>query len=187
MLQTTKSKVTLRKVAHTDVDTYHKWRNDLEVMNSTSLSLDVYSLEETKDFFEQVILNGNHSKSYIIEETEGNNPIGITSLINIDSKNRNAEFIIDIGEKEYWGQGIATIVLKKILDFAFFELNLHKVYLKVFSYNEKAVHLYTKLGFEQEGANREALFRGNRWHDIVHMGILKKEWELNNESRALTN
>ena len=43
-------------------------------------------------------------------------PIGILSLINIDNKNRNAECIIDIGEKEYWGKGYGSEGFKLLLD-----------------------------------------------------------------------
>ncbi|MCM3712423.1 GNAT family N-acetyltransferase, partial [Sporosarcina luteola] len=90
-----------RKMMVSDIVKYHSWRNDLAVMKTTSTSLDLYSLDETRLFVENIILNSKSSKSYIIEESEGNTAIGVTSLINIDSKNRNAECIIDIGEKEF--------------------------------------------------------------------------------------
>lgn len=82
-----------------DAELYHSWRNDMDVMISTNPSLDLYTLQDTKEFVENVILKSNSSKSYIIVEKELKKSIGITSLINIDHKNRNAECIIDIGEK----------------------------------------------------------------------------------------
>ncbi|SFJ89193.1 Protein N-acetyltransferase, RimJ/RimL family [Halobacillus dabanensis] len=165
-----------RKMLESDIETYHSWRNDLEVMKTTSLSLDVYSLEETRSFVENIILNSTSSKSYIIEERESNIAIGVTSLINIDNGNRNAECIIDIGEKEYWGKGYGTEALRMLLEYAFLELNLHRVSLRVFSLNERAIHIYHKLGFEKEGVMREGLFRDGKWHDIITMGILKREY-----------
>jgi len=102
--------------------------------------------------------------------------IGITLLVNIDYKNRNAECIIDIGEKEYWGQGYGTEALTLLLNYAFQELNLHRVSLRVFSFNEKAIHLYKKLEFKEEGAGRQSLFRFGKWHDMIHMGILQGEY-----------
>lgn len=89
----------LRKMTKEDTELYNKWRNDLDVMYNTNPSLDVYTLESTEDFVEQVILGSSTAKSYIITETETETPIGIVSLIHIDYKNRNAECIIDIGEK----------------------------------------------------------------------------------------
>ncbi|MCM3711765.1 GNAT family N-acetyltransferase [Sporosarcina luteola] len=165
-----------RKMMVSDIEKYHSWRNDLAVMNTTSTSLDLYSLDETRHFVENIILNSTSSKSYIIEESEGNTAIGVTSLINIDSKNRNAECIIDIGEKEFWGKGYGTEALKMLLEYSFLELNLHRVSLRVFSLNKRAIHIYNKLGFIKEGVVRESLYRNGKWHDIIIMGVLKREY-----------
>ncbi len=170
------SRVKLRKMTKEDTELYHKWRNDVEVMHSTNPSLDVYPMEETKEFVDHVILGTHAAKSYIMVEKGNEIPIGIVSLINIDYKNRNAECIIDIGEKEYWGKGYGSEGLKLLLDYVFYEMNLHRVYLKVFSFNDKAIHLYTKIGFQQEGSSRQSLFRDGEWHDIIHMGILQNEY-----------
>jgi len=170
------SRVKLRKMTKEDTELYHKWRNDVEVMHSTNPSLDVYPMEETKDFVDHVILGTHAGKSYIMVEKGKESPIGIVSLINIDYKNRNAECIIDIGEKEYWGKGYGSEGLKLLLDYAFYEMNLHRVYLKVFSFNDKAISLYNKIGFIQEGSSRQSLFRDGTWYDIIHMGILQNEY-----------
>lgn len=98
MFQSTRLR--LRKMQNTDISLYHQWRNDHEVMASTSLVLDVYTYEETQSFVENVMLSSAQSKSYIIEELEHDTPIGVISLIGIDYKNRNAECILDIGEKK---------------------------------------------------------------------------------------
>lgn len=166
----------LRKMTKEDTTLYHKWRNDLDVMHYTNPYLDVYPLEVTEAFINHVILGSETAKSYIILEKENETPIGILSLIQIDYKNRNAECIIDIGEKEYWGKGYGREGLKLLLDYAFYEMNLHRVSLKVFSFNDRAIRLYTKIGFQQEGNSRQSLFRDGTWHDIVHMGILQKEY-----------
>ncbi|TKI57406.1 GNAT family N-acetyltransferase [Brevibacillus antibioticus] len=169
-------RVYLRKMTGEDVDVYHTWRNDVEVMWTTNPSMDVFTWDDTNGFVNQVILQGSSSKSYMIVDSQTNRPIGITSLIQIDLKNRNAECIIDIGEKEYWGKGYGREALKLLLDYAFLEMNLHRVSLRVFSFNEKAIRLYERLGFKQEGISRQFLFREGKWHDIVHMGILQQEY-----------
>jgi len=170
------SRVKLRKMTKEDTELYHKWRNDVEVMHSTNPSLDVYPLEATKEFVDHVILGTHAAKSYIIVEKGNGIPIGIVSLINIDYKNRNAECIIDIGEKEYWGKSYGSEGLKLLLDYVFYEMNLHRVSLKVFSFNDRAIRLYTKIGFQQEGSSRQCLFRDGQWHDIILMGLLQNEY-----------
>ncbi|WP_153064432.1 GNAT family N-acetyltransferase, partial [Bacillus thuringiensis] len=49
---------------------------------------------------------------------------------------------------------------------AFLELNLHRLSLRVFSFNERAIKLYKSLGFQHEGTCKEAIFRNGTWHDI---------------------
>lgn len=170
------NRIKLRKIELNDVEQYHTWRNDTEVMYSTNPFLDLYTLEETKGFFEMVILESKTAKSYMVEEIDSGKTIGITSLINIDYKNRNAECILDIGEKDYWGMGYGKEALTLLLDYAFLELNLHRISLSVFSFNNRAIRLYTGIGFVEEGISRQALYRNGEWHDIVNMGILKKDY-----------
>lgn len=170
------ARIRLRKMTKEDAALYHKWRNDVEVMYSTSQSLDVYPMKATEEFVEFIILGADTSKGYIMIDKKKEQSIGIISLINIDYKNRSAECIIDIGEKEYWGKGYGREGMKLLLDYAFYEMNLHRMTLRVFSFNERAVRLYKKIGFKSEGKSREALFREGKWHDIIHMGILQKEY-----------
>jgi RimJ/RimL family protein N-acetyltransferase len=63
-----------------------------------------------------------------------------------------------------------------MLDFAFRELNLHRVQLTVFAYNTAALALYEKLGFTREGIHREALHREGQRYDMILFGILRREW-----------
>ncbi|MFS0687938.1 GNAT family protein [Sporosarcina sp. 179-K 8C2 HS] len=170
-------RVRLRKMAIEDVSSYHKWRNDIEVMQFTSLSLDVFTYADTENFV-KIITGSHNSKGYMIEEISTDKPIGVTSLINIDYGNRNAECIIDIGEKDYWNKGFGREAFQLLLDFAFDELNLHKVYLRVFSYNERAIKLYQKLGFSEDGRLTEQLYRNGSWHDVILMGLLKRNYRL---------
>ncbi|MBM7679326.1 RimJ/RimL family protein N-acetyltransferase [Gracilibacillus alcaliphilus] len=148
----------------------------MEVMNSTNPFLDIYSLDETRQFVEGVMLGSEASKSYIMVDKQEDTPFGIISLIHIDYKNRNAECIIDIGDKTYWGRGYGKEALTVLLDYAFLEMNLHRISLRVFSFNDRAIHLYRKMGFQQEGISRQSLFRGGKWHDIIQMGILQNEY-----------
>lgn len=167
--------IKLRKLSSSDYITYHDWRNDMEVMETTSPQLDIYTLEETEQYI-SAIVSQTTAKGYLIEYKETEQTVGIVSLINIDYKNRSAECIIDIGVKDMWGKGIGSAAISLILEFAFNELNLHRIYLQVFSFNERAIKLYEKMGFIHEGKFRQALYRMGKWHDIAIMSILKDEY-----------
>ncbi|MBM7578651.1 GNAT family N-acetyltransferase [Jeotgalibacillus terrae] len=166
-------RMTLRKVTEEDTEIYHSWRNNPEVMKNTSPSMDQYTKADTAAFI-QMISGASDAKSYMIELKETSQPIGIISLIHIDYKNRHAECVIDLGEQKQWGKGFGREAMQLLLAYAFEELNLHKVYLRVFSFNERAVRLYKKLGFEIEGEQRDQLFRDGDWHSVILMGIFQE-------------
>jgi RimJ/RimL family protein N-acetyltransferase len=89
---------------------------------------------------------------------------------------RDAWIGIGIGERTDWSQGYGSDAMRLILRYAFAELNLRRVSLTVFEYNERAVHTYRKLGFVEEGRHRQYLHRfGRRW-DMLVMGMLREEW-----------
>lgn len=144
-------------------------------MKTTSPQLDLYTLEETEKYI-LATASQSSAKAYMIEEKETNQIIGIIFLINIDYKNRSAECIIDIGVKTMWGKGIGKTAISLIFEFAFNELHLHQISLQVFSFNERDIKLYEKLGFVFEGRLRETLYRFGEWHDTILMGILKDEY-----------
>jgi RimJ/RimL family protein N-acetyltransferase len=81
-----------------------------------------------------------------------------------------------IGEREYWGKGYGTDAMRVMLRYGFDELNLHRVSLRTFGFNGRAVRSYEKVGFVHEGKCRNALNRlGQRW-DEIWMGITREEF-----------
>ena len=63
------------------------------------------------------------------------------------------------------------------LRFAFDCLNLRRVNLDVFEYNQRAYLSYIKCGFKEEGRMRQWMQRGGERFDLIFMGILREEWE----------
>jgi RimJ/RimL family protein N-acetyltransferase len=83
---------------------------------------------------------------------------------------------IAIGDAANQNQGYGSEALGLALQFAFQELNLHRVQLTVFSYNQRAIALYEKLGFQREGVFREHLQRDGTRFDMYLYGILRSDW-----------
>ena len=102
--------------------------------------------------------------------------IGYVELDGILWTHRVTGVSIAIGEAKQWGKGYGSEVMQLVLRFAFDELNLHRVQLTVFSYNERAIALYEKLGFQREGVHREHLQRDGRRYDMYLYGFLRSEW-----------
>jgi RimJ/RimL family protein N-acetyltransferase len=75
------------------------------------------------------------------------------------------------------GKGYGGEAINWALDWAFQHVGLHRISICAFSFNVNALKLYKKLGFVEEGQEREALYHLRTWHDLVMFGMLEHEWE----------
>ena len=103
--------------------------------------------------------------------------IGTVDLSIDHWSHRDAWMGISIGARADWGQGYGSDAMRLILRYAFDELNLYRVTLSVFEYNACAIHTYRKLGFREEGRQRQRLNRYGRWWDMLIMGLRRAEWQ----------
>ncbi len=109
-------------------------------------------------------------------------PLGEIVILDIDEVNRSAGLRIAMYDMGHVNKGYGTEALQLVLDYAFTTLKLHRVWLDVFDFNERAVHVYEKIGFKHEGVQRDTLFYDGEFHNSVLMAILEDEWRtLQNE------
>lgn len=112
----------------------------------------------------------------LIATCDGDRPVGDVALQDIDAINRNANIRIAINSSGHQGKGYGTEALRLMLDYGFGILHLHRIELNVFSFNERAMHVYEKVGFKREGVQREALYYDHKYHDSILMSILEEEY-----------
>lgn len=62
------------------------------------------------------------------------------------------------------------------MDYAFAVLNMHKIYLVVDKENEKAVHVYKKVGFMVEGELIDEFFVDGNYHNAIRMCMFQKQY-----------
>jgi RimJ/RimL family protein N-acetyltransferase len=103
--------------------------------------------------------------------------LGFVELDGILWNHRVCGLAIAIGEKELRGKGLGQNAMKLVLEFAFHELNLHRVQLTVFDYNSQAIKLYEKLGFKHEGIYRDFIQRDGQRYNMHLYGLLQNEWK----------
>jgi RimJ/RimL family protein N-acetyltransferase len=103
--------------------------------------------------------------------------IGFIAFEEINWTDRDAYVSIGIGEPAFWGKGYGSDAMCLMLRYGFTELNLHRISLTVFEQNPRGIRSYEKCGFKHEGRIREFLLRDGRRSDMLHMGILRKEWD----------
>lgn len=157
---------------------FNRWAGDTEYWRlANSEPVIQFSVAGIKTWLEEHLYDKDNF-FFIIQTQKENRSIGDVGLYGIDWIHRNAYLGISIGEREEWGKGYGTDAVKVILELAFSELNLHRVSLTVFGYNQRAIRSYEKAGFRMEGRQRGFLKReGQRW-DLLFMGILRSEWEM---------
>jgi RimJ/RimL family protein N-acetyltransferase len=114
---------------------------------------------------------------FVIRVLADNQLIGFTDLEVNHWSQRNGWIGIGIGPRAFWNKGYGTDAMRVLMRFAFTELNLERLTLNVFAYNERAQRSYLKAGFQVEGRQRERLRRGRRRYDMIFMGILRGEWQ----------
>jgi diamine N-acetyltransferase len=114
-------------------------------------------------------LNDRSKKKYIIIHQLNHKPVGMVSLMKIDLVSQKAEFGITIGEKNYWGTGVAKAASRMILHYAFQILGLKEIYLTVFEANTRAINFFNSLGFTKTGKH----FTNENEVKLMEMNLFK--------------
>lgn len=168
-------KVYLRPLDRADAPALVPWFNDPEVLRTVSRHRPM-SLQEEESWLEGV--HGNeHGLILGIVTRAADQLIGVTGLHQMDFKNRTTAFGITIGEKEQWGKGYGTEATGLVIRYAFDTLNLNRVWLYVYEFNERGIRAYEKVGFRREGVLRQDCYREGKYWNTLVMGILREEWE----------
>jgi len=160
---------------HDSEGSYPNWFNDPEVTKYNSHGERTYTKEMAEEYIELVTNSSSHQVFAIIEKASQKH-IGNISLQAINTKARNAEFAILIGEPSVYGKGIGEEAGRLLLDYGFNELDLHRIYCGTSSSNLGMQKLAGKLGMQQEGLRRDGLLKNGEFADIIEYGILEDEY-----------
>jgi RimJ/RimL family protein N-acetyltransferase len=168
-------RVILRRHVPDNLAAFRRWYADPAVARLARYQDGPMRIEEIDRFFEARAL-GSESLAMAIHIRTDGRLIGSCAFSQMDAENGSALFHITIGEKSEWGNGYGTESTQLMLEHAFGTLNLHRVALSVFEFNERAVRAYRRCGFRVEGRAREAIWRDGRWWDELAMSLLEPEW-----------
>jgi RimJ/RimL family protein N-acetyltransferase len=173
--------IRFRSIEKEDLPYFVKWLNDPEVRQGLSMIMPLSQAEE-EDWFEGLLKRSPYERPLAIEIQPDSQVdewifVGNCGLFGIDWQNRFAEIGIHIGDKRYWNQGFGTKAMVLILKHGFKNLNLHRLWLRVFETNLRAVRSYEKAGFTKEGKFRQAQFIDGIYVDVMIMSMLKTEWQ----------
>ncbi len=160
-----------------DVDVMSAWQDDVNGMRKhLSSPVSTRSREELLSLLQRLRDDANTFAFAIRLNDDTRRIVGEISLDGIQWTHRVTGLGVSIGTPRDRGQGYGSAAIELALEYAFEELNLHRVQLGVFSYNSRAIALYERLGFNHEGAQREWGRRDGAWFDLVNLGLLEHEW-----------
>lgn len=170
-LRLTGELATVRSKLPTDAWDDYQWRSDPELADLDATA----PLALPFDRFQKVFMRDldrpkPESMHFAIDDADGRH-IGNCMFYDIDRRKRSAEFGIMIGAREYWGRGYGADASKLLIDHAFRQLPIDRLYLHTLKRNARAQTSFGKAGFRRvDGVSREGT-------EFVQMEITRVEWQ----------
>lgn len=151
---------------------YTDWFNDATICQYNSHHRFPNTIEKTKSY-----INASAESSLVLAicDKKSNKHLGNISLQNLNFIDSQAEFAILVGEGNQHAKGVGTEAGKLIVEHGFNALGLHRIYCGTSMENIPMQKLAVKLGFNQEGVSKDALFKNGRYVDIVHYGLINSK------------
>lgn len=162
--------IKFRSLKFLDLEWARNLRNDFDTRHWLGSCSKINRLQQIKWFLK---LKRNKSKQRLVVLLN-EKKAGIVRIDSIDKENNSLCLGLDL-HPNFRGKGYAKKIYQSLLS-SFFNKGYNRIWLFVISYNERAYSLYKKLGFKDEGAQREAIYRDGQYYDYKMMSILKKEW-----------
>ena len=167
---------TLRPVEESDVtEEYVSWLNDPEVHRYLGLGRVHLTRADVLASVQRFRASDRDILLAIIDR-KSDRHIGNVALNRVNWVHRNADTGLVIGCKEFWGKGYASEAWILLLEYAFRELNLHKVIATVVAGHESSQAALQKVGFKVEGRQREEFFLDGQYRDYIRLGVLHGEF-----------
>ena len=188
--------VTLSSATREDVQRLAEWLNDEEVNSSwygmgedghpLHIGYSPHLILSASDEEWQRVFEDEDRKIYSIHTKSGEaageghpvqagDHIGEGQLV-IEMPLLEAQLYIIVGRKDLWHHHYGTMGLISLLDTAFQDLGLHRVWADIPSYNEHALQMFRHVGFVLEGHLRKTHRKNDEWYDSYAMGLLTDEY-----------
>lgn len=168
--------VELRPITLEDVsDTYIGWLNDPDVTKFNSHGAALYTREKAIEYVAKVSASDEY-RVFAIRARDTGAHIGNISLQRINQIDRSAEFAILVGDKTYWGKGVAKEASRLILRYGFEQLGLSRIYCGTSRANEPMQRLALALGFKEEGVRKDAMQKNGVLVDVIDYELLAADF-----------
>ena len=171
--------VYLSPVNADDYEIFTKWMNDSRITDWITTWPMIFSLDWEKAWLEKLARSWDCNLAIIKKDWD--KLLWTVGLFHIEYINQSAELGISIWDfdehsKWYWADAINAM-----LSFAYNTLNLYNIYLKVKSFNKKAIACYKKVWFQEIWTMHHCQYCNGEWHDMIIMEMLKPDWQKKNK------
>lgn len=157
-----------------DAQKYSKWLNDRNITDNIGTTGKLNNILSEKEWLTKILEKGEYTFAIVLKDKD--ELIGNCGILGPNFINRTATLGIFIGE-EYWNKGYGSETLNMLLDFCFNIINLYNIDLHVYSFNERAISCYKKIGFKEYGRRHKCYYLNGEYHDVIYMEILKDDYK----------
>lgn len=165
----------IRAFRNTDAELWQSWDVDPEVQvympEPVNLPQDI-----TQQYQYIRECEAEQDGYYWSVETKDGVTVGTISLTDINSYHMTAEIGIVIGNKEYWGKGIATEAMDAVVNYAFSNLDIERISAETEAENLGVSKVLLKCGFVHDGTFESARVKNGQRITVRHYGAIKSSW-----------
>jgi len=177
-MELTGKKIRLRPLSVNDLEAVGRWNRDAELQEYVDCNLPTARHQLERWYQDNV--PDRHYQVFAIETVNGR-LIGDLELDHICWSRREAELRIRIGEKDCWNQGLGTEAIQLVFDYILADKKFNRIYLRVYSFNKRAISCYLKNGFKRVGILRR---QTGSWKDIILMEIDRLQYQRGIQSKV---
>ena len=167
----TQQNVYLRALELSDLDRTQRWHNDRSLYETLAGPFRYASRAVEEEWLRRAQSPSAEQINLAICLRATSEHIGNIYLREIDWIARHAELHILIGDRQQRGKGYGRAAVRQLIDYAFRDLGLHRVYLFVLADNQAACRAYAACGMIQEGVLRDHAYKAGAFRDVLVMGI----------------
>ncbi|MDM9631968.1 GNAT family N-acetyltransferase [Robiginitalea aurantiaca] len=149
--------IALRALEPDDLEYLYSLENDTDIWEISG-TLAPYSKKVLKDYLDRAhcdIYQAKQLRLVICSDSEPH--IGLIDLYDFDPRNLRAGIGIVISQPGNRDRGFGAEALSLLCEYAFQVLDLHQLYAGVSADNSRSIHLFEKLGFQQNGVRKDWL------------------------------
>lgn len=167
--------IELRPVARSDASQILKWRNNPQISAYMYTDHEITEAEHAAWLDRLLSLDDRMGWIVVLD----GDPVGAAFVTEIDRRHRNAVWAFYLADPAVRGRGVGSAVEAFVLEFAFDELELHKLSCEVMDFNQNVIDMHRKFGFRDEGVFRQEKLKDGQWHDVFRLAYFEEDWQEN--------